>query len=70
VSLAGRHCDPATNNNLERGRSNLNAASAAKVVFIRFPDTKGGTSDFEGKNGKGLVKAIMKGAGCIVEILN
>ncbi|MES2679686.1 MAG: hypothetical protein V4635_07370 [Bacteroidota bacterium] len=45
----------------------LKKFAASKVVFIRFPDTKGGTSDFEGKNGKGLVKAIMKGAECMVE---
>ncbi len=48
----------------------LKKFAASKVVFVRFPDTKGGTTDFEGKNGKGLVKAIMKGAGCIVENLN
>jgi hypothetical protein len=54
----------------ELTKETINSLSSSKVTFLRFPDTKGGSTDFDiGKNAKKLTEAIFKGAACIKENL-
>ena len=53
---------------IELTKDEVNKLATSKVVLIRYPDTQGGTRDFEPKGfTKKLADVLQKGAQCIRE---